>query len=94
MNQVVTNAGRVQFQPLHDRLLVRRIPEPPQLIYIPDIARENSKRAEVLAMGKKVRDVQIGDIVLLPGVASKYPDWEQSDLMLIQVADIGGIIQP
>jgi len=43
-------------------------------------------------MGKKVYGVAIGDIVLLPGIASKYPDWEQSNLMLIQQADIGGII--
>lgn len=94
MNQIITDTGSVQFQPLHDRLLVRRIEEPRGLLWSPDIAQENSKRAEVLAMGKKVYGVAIGDIVLLPGIASKYPDWEQSNLMLIQQADIGGILQP
>jgi len=81
------------IKPLHDRLLVRRLGQPARsgLIWIPDIAVQNSQRAQVLAVGDKVRDVNPGDEVLLPGIAAKYPDWEGCDCMLIQVADIGGI---
>lgn len=96
-NQIVTNAQAVimqepTIQPLHDRILVLRIQEEPRssLIWIPDIAQENTKRAKVLAVGNEVKGVNPGDIVLLPGIASKHPDWEQSDIMLVQEADIGG----
>jgi len=94
MNQIVTEYGMRQFQPLNDRLLVRRLPEPTKtLIYTPDIAQENSKLAEVMALGKKCYGLKVGDVVLLPGVAAKYPDWELSDLMLVQQGDVGGILE-
>jgi co-chaperonin GroES (HSP10) len=96
MNTLLTNYGSARFRPLNDRVLVKRInaPEPPTLIYLPDIAKENSKFAEVMAIGTKVYGVNVGDIVLLPGVASKYPDWEHNDLMFVEVDDIGGIVEP
>ena len=81
-----------QFQPLNDRVLVKRLPWTPlSSIAIPEVAQEKSKLAEVVALGKLVHGLKIGDIVLLPGVAAKYPDWEQADFMLIQEADVGGI---
>jgi len=82
----------MKIKPLNDRVLVKRLPETHKsIIFIPDVARENSKRAEVIAVGPKVNGVQPGDVVLVPGAASKYPDWEREDFMSIQVADIGGI---
>lgn len=97
MNSVVTNYGEAfLLQPLHDRVLVKRLPEPELSvrrfkIWIPDIARENTKFAEVLAVGEKVTGVKVGDKVLVPGIASKLPDWEDQEIMLIQEGDIGGI---
>jgi co-chaperonin GroES (HSP10) len=94
VNTVFTDYGIRQFQPLNDRLLVRRLPEPTKsLIYTPDIAQENSKLAEVMAIGKKVYGLKVGDVVLLPGVAAKYPDWEKAPLMLVQQGDVGGILE-
>jgi len=82
----------MKIKPLNDRVLVRRIPEGMKsIIYIPDVARENSKRAEVIAVGPKVHGVKPGDVVLVPGAASRFPDWEREDYISIQVADIGGI---
>lgn len=94
MNTIVTNYGELDFQPLHDRVLIKRIPQVEGIIYIPDVARENSQMGEVKAMGKKVFGLKLGDVVLLPGIAAKYPDWEQSELILVKVADIGGIFEP
>lgn len=94
MNHIVTDYGLRQFQPLNDRLLVRRLPEPTKsLIYTPDIAQENSKLAEVMALGRKCYGLKVGDVVLVPGAGGKYPDWESADLMLIQQADVGGILE-
>jgi len=33
-----------------------------------------------------------GDIVLVPGAGNKYPDWERFDYIIIQQADIAGIL--
>lgn len=87
------------IEPLHDRVLVERIPEPQGRIIVPDVARENSKKAKVLAVGPgKWVDgvftktaVKPGDIVLIPGAGNTYPDWEKRDTILIQEGDIGGI---
>jgi chaperonin GroES len=95
MNQVIVATGEAfAIQPLHDRVLVRRLGTKvvkDGLIWIPDIAQENTKTGIVMAIGPKVRGVKPGDEVLLPGVAAKYPDWETTDLMLVEEADIGGI---
>lgn len=92
MNTIVTNYGIYKMQPLHDRILVRRIEESAaSLIIIPDTARESTKLGEVVAAGPKAFDVKEGDIVLLPGIASKYPDWESCEMMLIRLADVGGV---
>jgi co-chaperonin GroES (HSP10) len=98
MNKLITNRATAilqepTIQPLHDRILVLRMPPEVKagLVWIPDVAMENSKRAQVLAVGNEVRGVKRGDIVLVPGAASKYPDWEDREIMLIQEADIGGI---
>ena len=83
------------MRPLHDRILVERLEDDGHsLIIIPDIAKENSKIGRVIAAGPKAYGITAGDIVLLPGIAAKYPDWEQCHWMLIRVADVGGIFQP
>lgn len=97
MNHIVTDHGTQPFcrtiQPLKDRILVKRIADPYQsLIIVPDVVRENSKRAEVLAVGPKVREVKPGDLVLCPGAGLKYPDWETLDFILIQEADVAGTL--
>lgn len=94
-NQILTARGEaIAIRPLADRVLVKRLSTPPRdgVLWIPDIAQENSKHAQVIAMGPQVYGLSVGDEVLLPGIASKYPDWEQSDYMMVQQDDIGGII--
>lgn len=94
MNKIVTNIGHVHFRPLHDRVLVQRIPATEKIgrLWIPDIAQERAHWAYVLQVGKEVRGLEVGDKVALPGIAAKYPDWETSDVMLVREADIGGIL--
>jgi co-chaperonin GroES (HSP10) len=96
-NQAVVLEGEhLNIKPLFDRVLVRRVGPPADregVIWIPDIAQDNTKTAIVMAVGPKVRGLKAGDEVLLPGVASKYPDWEKSDMMMVEEADIGGVFE-
>jgi co-chaperonin GroES (HSP10) len=94
MNNIVTWQAEsfTSLQPIHDRVLVKRLGPPVDRdgsIWIPDMAQENTKYAKVIAAGPKAYGVKAGDEVILPGIANKFPDWEQSDFMMIEVADIG-----
>lgn len=89
------------IQPMHDRVLVERIPEPEGVIVIAEKFRDPSRMAKVIAVGPgKWRDgeffktsVKPGDTVHLPGIAAKIPDWDGSNAqILIQEADIGAIV--
>lgn len=93
MNTVITNYGKAYLKPLHDRILVRRMEDTQQsLLVLPDVAKENSKIGEVIAAGPKAYGVQAGDIILLPGIAAKYPDWESCDMILVTIKDVGGVL--
>lgn len=94
-NSIVTNHafGIPVIKPLHDRVFVERLERENThgVIWIPDVATENSSRARVIAVGEKVKDIKPGDLVLVPGAGNKYPDWEKFDYIMIQQADIGGV---
>lgn len=75
------------IQPMHDRLLVSRLAEPPKAILL--IGREPYRYFKVLAIGPKVKEVQPGEIVALPGIASAEPDHEIEQAQFIREGDIG-----
>jgi hypothetical protein len=74
-------------QPMKNRLLVERIPEPDKLIILTDI--QTVRWARVLAVGPKVTEVNVGEIVMLPGVAASEPDFEIGDKLFVQEGDVG-----
>lgn len=92
----------MKLEPLHDRVLVKRIPEPESksLILIPEAYQKKSMLAKVLSVGPGAwRDgyfcktaVKPGDTVLLPGFGGQNPDWEGEQELLIQEGDIGAIV--
>lgn len=67
------------------------VPDPPKRIVLTD--RITARKALVLAIGPDVSECKIGDVVILPGVAAEDPDWQESNVMLIQEGDIGGIVK-
>lgn len=87
------------FRPIHDRILIRRLPDAPvsSLIFAPEIAKQNSLRGEVLAVGPgkwccdhgRMRPVSVipGQVVYF----GQYSDYEDGDLLLITEADIRGV---
>jgi co-chaperonin GroES (HSP10) len=94
MNTILTDMAAMLLHPIGNRILVKRIEESSEnLIIMPDIAQENSKIGRVMAVGPKAYGVKPGDVVLLPGIASKYPDWESCHMMMVTVHDVGGIFQ-
>ena len=88
----------MNLRPMNDRILVRRIKSQGQSrIIVPDSAQEPALIGEVVAVGPGKRrengsrqplDVKPGQLVAF----GKYIDFEQDDLVLIQEADVRGIV--
>ena len=94
----------MQFRPLHDRVLVRRIDEDERTaggIIIPDTAKEKPMQGEVLAVGPGARneagqiqplDVKVGDRVLFGKWSGTEVKMDGQELLIMKESDIMGIV--
>ena len=95
----------MQFRPLHDRVLVRRLDSQSKTaggIIIPDTAQEKPMEGEVLAVGPGARDEK-GEIVALdvkPGDRVLFGKWsgtevkiDGEELLIMKESDIMGVIE-
>jgi chaperonin GroES len=95
----------MNFRPLHDRLVVRRI-EPEEKtkggIIIPDTAKEKPQQGEVIAVGPGARDesgklvpldVKAGDRVLFGKWSGTEVRIDGEDLLIMKESDIMGILE-
>jgi len=94
----------VNFRPLHDRVVVRRINEIEKTaggILIPDTAREKPTEGEVVAVGPGVRgddgkihplDVKTGDRILFGKWSGNEVKLDGEDLIIMKESDIMGVI--
>ena len=74
--------------PRNDRVLLERMPDPPTgHIILTDV--QTLRWARVVAIGPKVYDLKVGDVVVLPGLAADTPDFSAVDQILVQMGDIG-----
>ena len=93
------------FQPLHDRVLLRRVGEEEKSaggIIIPDTAQEKPSEGIVVAVGSGVRaddgsvrelDVKAGDRVLFGKFGGTDVKVDGEDLLILRESDILGVVQ-
>ena len=93
------------FQPLHDRVLLRRVGEEEKSaggIIIPDTAQEKPSEGVVVAVGSGVRaddgsvrklDVNAGDRVLFGKFGGTDVKVDGEDLLILRETDILGIVE-
>lgn len=90
------DVSRMNLKPLHNRVMVERLQYTgPSLLIVPDMYKETSQFARVMAIGDKVKERKLlkrGAVILVPGVAAKFPDWEKQEFCMITEDDIGGIV--
>jgi chaperonin GroES len=94
----------INVQPLHDRLLVERLPEEEKTaggLFIPDTAKEKPQQATVVATGKgRVLDdgkvtpltVKKGDKVLFSKYSGTELKFGGKDYLMIREEDVLGIL--
>ncbi len=95
----------MNFRPLHDRVLVRRLEEEEKTsggIIIPDTAKEKPMEGEIIAIGSGSRsedgkvtplDVKKGDKVLFGKWSGTEVKINGEELLIMKEADIMGIIE-
>ena len=95
----------MQFRPLHDRVVVRRVEEEQKTaggIIIPDTAKEKPMQGEVIAVGPGARnekgeivalDVKAGDRVLFGKWSGTEVKIDGEELLIMKESDIMGIIE-
>jgi chaperonin GroES len=94
----------MNFRPLHDRVLVKRVEEEEKTkggIIIPDTAKEKPQEGEVVAVGPGGRDddgelialdVKVGDRILFGKWSGTEVTLEGQDLIIMKESDILGVL--
>jgi chaperonin GroES len=95
----------MNFRPLHDRVVVRRLEEEQKTtggIIIPDTAKEKPMQGEVIAVGPGARtedgkliplDVKAGDTILFGKWSGTEVKIDGVELLIMKESDIMGIIE-
>jgi len=95
----------MQFRPLHDRIVVKRIEAEEKTaggIIIPDTAKEKPSQGEVIAVGPGGRDEagklipidsQVGDRVLFGKWSGTEVKIDGEDLLIMKESDIFGVVE-
>ncbi len=95
----------MNFRPLHDRVLLRRIEQDERTaggVIIPDTAKEKPMEGEVVAVGPGTRDehgtlhlldVKAGDRVLFGKWSGTEVKIDGEELLIMKESDIMGIIE-
>lgn len=94
----------MNFQPLHDRVLVERLEQENKTesgIIIPDTAKEKPMQGKVVATGKGAKDekgntspldVKVGDKILFAKWGGTEVKLEGKEYLIMKESDILGII--
>jgi chaperonin GroES len=95
----------MQFRPLHDRVVVKRVDAETKSaggIIIPDTVKEKPMEGEVIAVGPGARndkgeitalDVKAGDRILFGKWSGTEVKLDGQDLLIMKESDIMGIIE-
>ena len=95
----------MQFRPLHDRVVVKRIDADQKTtggIIIPDTAQEKPSQGEVIAVGPGGRDeagkltpidLKVGDVVLFGKWSGTEVKIDGQDLLIMKESDIMGVLE-
>ena len=95
----------MNFRPLHDRVLVRRVEAEEKTaggIIIPDTAKEKPQEGEVVAAGSGAKsedgkvtplDVKAGDRILFGKWSGTEVKVDGQDLLIMKESDVLGVVE-
>jgi chaperonin GroES len=83
------------FKPLGDRIFVKYMEEVERTaggIFIPDAAKEKPQRGKVEAVGKEVKEVKVGDVVLFDKYSGSKINIDNEDFLIVKEEEVLGVI--
>ena len=83
------------FKPLGERVFVKFLEEmekTPGGIYIPEAAKEKPQRGKVEAVGKDVKEIKAGDIVLFDKYSGSKIKMDDAEYLIIKEEEVLGVI--
>lgn len=86
----------VQIKPLADRVVIERVEALEKTaagIVIPDTAKEKPEQGKILAAGKEVKEVKVGDSVLFSKYATNEVKLDGKEYLLVKEEDILAVLQ-
>ena len=95
----------MNFRPLHDRILIKRIEEKEAVkggIIIPDTAKEKPQEGEVVAVGNGKKnedgkvvplDVKAGDRILFGKYSGSEIKMEDEDYLILKEEEVLGVVE-
>jgi len=97
-------ASKTKFQPLGDRVLVRRLEQEETLkgILLPDSAKKKQEEAKVIAIGTGKKDkngnpieipVKVNDIILMEKYSGQEIKIDDEEFVILKADDIIAIIE-
>ena len=86
----------MKIQPLADRIVAKAIEQPTKTaagILLPDSAKTATQTAEVIAVGKDVKEIKVGDqIIHSAGYDVKEVKIDSIDYLLIKEEDVLAVV--
>ncbi len=86
----------MKLQPLADRIVARSLEAATKTasgIYIPDTAKEKPQMAEVLAVGKEVKEVKVGDNIVYKKYGVDEIKAAGEELLLLKEEDVLAVVK-
>ncbi len=86
----------MNIQPLADRLVIEQVQAEEVSasgIILPDSAKEKPSEGKVLAVGKEVKEVKVGDVVLYAKYGPTEVKVDGKEVVLAKEEDILGIVK-
>lgn len=86
----------MKLQPLADRIVIKKIEAEAKSasgILLPDSAKDKSQTGQVLAVGKEVTEVKVGDQVIYPMYGSAEVKVDGDELLIAKEEDILAVVK-
>lgn len=86
----------MKLQPLADRIVAKPVEaeaKSPAGILLPDNAKDKTQMGEVLAVGKEVKEVKVGDRIIHSEYGPSRIKVDGDELLLVKEEDVYAVVQ-
>ena len=86
----------MKLQPLADRIVAKEVEAPAKTasgILLPEAAKDKAQVGEVLAVGKEVKEVKVGDKIIYSEYGPNRVKVDGQELLLVKEEDVLAVVK-